>query len=236
MLFNFWEKEFFLKKGSIFSSLKSLIKIKISMSHLPSLQKENHIYTLSTLKNKQTFHKARQAPCTFFPSRKLENAWLLQTHHQPKSIEQTRMQISSISSKPLPLPHHNNNYPNSPWKTPARLVTCSDVQVVTRGPEGEPRHPRRRLASQTPLQSPRPPDFDHARGGWRGASGGGRRRERGCAEEARQEGGSRPRGAAWRHEGRININGAIPSTPVLDYERDTEPFSTGWPPRPLTTR
>lgn len=74
MLFNFWKKEFFLKKGSIFSSLKSLIKIKISMSHLPSLQKENHIYTLSTLKNKQTFHKARQAPCTFFPSRKLENA------------------------------------------------------------------------------------------------------------------------------------------------------------------
>lgn len=160
------------------------------------MQKENHIYTLYTLKNKQTFHKARQTPCTFFPSRKLENARLLQTHHQPKSTNQTRIQISSISSKPLPLPHHNNNYPNSPWKTPARLVTCSDVQVVTRGPEGEPRRPRRRLASQTPLQSPRPPDFDHARGGWRGASGGGRRRERGCAEEARQEGGSRPRGAA----------------------------------------
>lgn len=82
---------------------------------------------------------------------------LLQTHHQPKSTNQTRIQISSISSKPLPLPHHNNNYPNSPWKTPARLVTCSDVQVVTRGPEGEPRRPRRRLASQTPLRVHAPP-------------------------------------------------------------------------------
>lgn len=64
---------------------------------------------------------------------------------------------------------------------------------------------------------------------------GGWRREVAWRKRDRRVGRA-PRGAAWRHEGRININGAIPSTPVLDYERDTDPFSTGWPPRPLTTR
>lgn len=60
------------------------------------MQKENHIYTLYTLKNKQTFHKAQRTPCTFFPSRKLENCY----KHTTNQNLPTKPEYKSRASHP----------------------------------------------------------------------------------------------------------------------------------------